>query len=326
MSVHVSSGVWKQSAAKSNARLVLLKLADQANDAGWSWPSVETLASETLLGDRTVQRCIRALEDLEEVAVFERAGRLNVYRVLLGTRTDAGRPEWSSGHVDRFVGDRSVDPLALHPRQVDTPPRAGDPRQVDGGTTRVDPRQVDTPPESAPPSDRRGRGVTGDGGGVSLVTPEPSLNRHGTENHLASLGGATGPNELRSHLEAAGFTESAGSPWLFTRPKSHPAPHRVDVLFEAVTRACGINQAELTKNSRGPLNAAIGQIREAGGDPWQVVERAGELKRERRRPTVSAPDLATQWPRLGEAITRRGSSLSADEKQAQLDRIFAEAS
>jgi hypothetical protein len=65
MSVHVSSWAWKQSIGDDGAKLVLLKLADSANDDGVSWPSRETLLSETGAGhEDTIKRRLRKLREL----------------------------------------------------------------------------------------------------------------------------------------------------------------------------------------------------------------------------------------------------------------------
>ncbi len=56
MSVHLSSQVWKLKTPDAATKLVLLKLADNANDDGECWPSLTTIARETGLGRSTVCR------------------------------------------------------------------------------------------------------------------------------------------------------------------------------------------------------------------------------------------------------------------------------
>jgi hypothetical protein len=68
VSVHVSSWAWKQAIGDDGAKLVLLKLADSANDDGVSWPKRETLRSECEAGhEDTVKRRLRKLRDLDLV-------------------------------------------------------------------------------------------------------------------------------------------------------------------------------------------------------------------------------------------------------------------
>jgi len=65
VSVHVSSWAWKQEIGDDGAKLVLLKLADSANDDGVAWPKRETLQSECEAGhEDTIKRRLRKLRDL----------------------------------------------------------------------------------------------------------------------------------------------------------------------------------------------------------------------------------------------------------------------
>ncbi len=61
MSVHLSSQVWKLKTPDAATKLVLLKLADNANDDGECWPSLTTIARETCLDRSTVCRKIAYL-------------------------------------------------------------------------------------------------------------------------------------------------------------------------------------------------------------------------------------------------------------------------
>ena len=93
MSVHVTSAVWKRSEAEGTTRLVLLRLADQANDDGWCWPALKALAADCRVSVSSVQRALEALAVFGELAVFRRGKRAtNVYRVLVGTPEDAAAP------------------------------------------------------------------------------------------------------------------------------------------------------------------------------------------------------------------------------------------
>ena len=64
MSVLYSSAVWSANIGDPVAKLVLLKLADNANDEGRCWPSVANISAETELCERTIQTKIRAMEKL----------------------------------------------------------------------------------------------------------------------------------------------------------------------------------------------------------------------------------------------------------------------
>jgi Helix-turn-helix domain len=76
--------VWESSTAKGGARLVLLALADHANDEGYCHPSVARLARKSALTERNVQLILRNLESRGELVTLCGAGRghVNAYWVL----------------------------------------------------------------------------------------------------------------------------------------------------------------------------------------------------------------------------------------------------
>jgi DNA-binding Lrp family transcriptional regulator len=61
MSVRVSTWAWGQS-PRGNRKLVLIALADQANDSGCCWPGQEALAAKCGLEERALRDHIKALE------------------------------------------------------------------------------------------------------------------------------------------------------------------------------------------------------------------------------------------------------------------------
>jgi len=77
--------VWKFSQAANGDLLVLLAIADFANDAGDAWPSVATLAKKARLKIRQTQYSIRHLEASGELKVLSNKGPkgCHIYRVLL---------------------------------------------------------------------------------------------------------------------------------------------------------------------------------------------------------------------------------------------------
>jgi hypothetical protein len=76
MSIRVMTAVWEKSRATEGALLVNLAMADFAHDDGSGvYPSVHTLAEKARLSDRQVQRILRQLEALGEIAVTDPGGR-----------------------------------------------------------------------------------------------------------------------------------------------------------------------------------------------------------------------------------------------------------
>jgi hypothetical protein len=82
------------SQSKNSARLVLFVIAHHQNREGVAYPSIATLMRETNLSDRSVQKAIQTLQQLNELAVDVGKGPrgCNVYRILLPTdpRKDFG--------------------------------------------------------------------------------------------------------------------------------------------------------------------------------------------------------------------------------------------
>lgn len=97
--------VFDHSESRLAARLVLLALADHADDEGGNaWPKIATIQAKARLGERTVQT---ALRELEEAGEIERTGT-----------TTRGVSVW------RVTCVRGAD-SAPHPGQSCTPGGAG---------------------------------------------------------------------------------------------------------------------------------------------------------------------------------------------------------
>jgi hypothetical protein len=85
MSIRVMSGVWERSQHKSGALLVLLAIADFADDNGTAFPAVETLAEKARMTARNVQFVLRVLEKSGELVIERGGGRngANRYRIRI---------------------------------------------------------------------------------------------------------------------------------------------------------------------------------------------------------------------------------------------------
>ena len=74
----------------STAKLLLIVLADYANDEGMAWPSVKTMAEETEKSERSIQLLLRKLEqmrlirkgDQKLVAKYAKGRRPVVYKLF----------------------------------------------------------------------------------------------------------------------------------------------------------------------------------------------------------------------------------------------------
>lgn len=73
------AAVWALEMPSSTDKLVLLALADNANDEGECWPSMTTLSVKTCLSDRAVQKSLKRLQEIGAATIKERAGRSNIF-------------------------------------------------------------------------------------------------------------------------------------------------------------------------------------------------------------------------------------------------------
>jgi hypothetical protein len=83
MSIRVSSWVWENSQQKNTALLLMLAIADTANDEGVCWPGISRLAKKSRTSTRNVKLLLHKLEGAEELEILRGVGRhhTNVYGV-----------------------------------------------------------------------------------------------------------------------------------------------------------------------------------------------------------------------------------------------------
>ena len=132
MSIAAMNWAWRQQLAPT-AKLVLMSLADAADDHGVCWPSVPTVARKCCVSSRTVRRIMQKLIACELLSAEPRyrpdgSCSSNRYRLQLG-------------------GDDKLSPA---PERTDTMPcleRPGSPdTHVSPGTTRETERESSPPP------------------------------------------------------------------------------------------------------------------------------------------------------------------------------------
>lgn len=104
MSIHAMANVWATSTQTGGNLLLLLALADYANDRGECWPSVETLARKARVTDRHARRILRELVDAGEIEIKEGGGRnrVNLYRICNA----------SERNPDKMTGVKTLTPTS----------------------------------------------------------------------------------------------------------------------------------------------------------------------------------------------------------------------
>src|SRR5690348_8154488 len=84
MSIRQMTAVWDRALTDDpSTLLVMLALADWANDEGICWPAVESIAEKCRISERQAQRIIKSLEEVGALTVIRKSGRkhTNVYQL-----------------------------------------------------------------------------------------------------------------------------------------------------------------------------------------------------------------------------------------------------
>lgn len=108
MSIKYMVAVWRSYIPSSGAKMVLLKLADNANDEGVSWPSISTIAEQCSMSVRAVHRHLALLKSGGFITVENRFAdkkqKTSLYTIIF----DALDGEDPKSATDSHVGDDSL--------------------------------------------------------------------------------------------------------------------------------------------------------------------------------------------------------------------------
>lgn len=111
---------WQTKCATHTAKLVLLKLADNANDQGFCWPSIATVAEHCGLSGQGVRNQIRALEDAGLIKTERSEGRKsNRYHLFPTLNAVEGSTPHAVEGSPHAVEGQPPTPLAPTPHGVD---------------------------------------------------------------------------------------------------------------------------------------------------------------------------------------------------------------
>lgn len=85
MSVKMIATVWEQCQQTGNALLLMLALADHADDSGRAWPGIERLAHKVRVTERTIYSLLKKLEAAGDITIQHGGGRhqVNQYQITL---------------------------------------------------------------------------------------------------------------------------------------------------------------------------------------------------------------------------------------------------
>ena len=147
MSIKVMTQAWAATVGDHTDKLVLLALADNANDEGHCYPSLTTVAKRCEISRRTMSRCIQSLVEAGHVSRKDRSGRASEYVIhpTLDNLTPLTDCLPSSVCLD------TLDNGASPPSLINPPPSGN--RQ--GNRKRAAKREISNPetiPDEPPPS------------------------------------------------------------------------------------------------------------------------------------------------------------------------------
>lgn len=100
MSIKQLNTAWQTQTATHTQKLVLLALADNANDQGQCWPSVLTLAAKCQLTKQAVLKQIQGLERAGLLQTIRANGRSNRYILVMQPVNDIDRSTPFTGQPD----------------------------------------------------------------------------------------------------------------------------------------------------------------------------------------------------------------------------------
>lgn len=163
MSVRVMATVWADSEHSGGKLLLLLALADHANDQGVCWPSLETLAQKSRMSERHVRRLLRELEESGELRTevggnTDGQNRSSVYRIVPLNRADKMSGEAPGGDISSGGADADVreggTPMSPEPSKEPSVETSELPSATQGAAD-TEPQLFEAPPavQPAKPSD-----------------------------------------------------------------------------------------------------------------------------------------------------------------------------
>ncbi len=259
MSIEVMNLVWTQSEQKGSSLLLLLAIADNANNKGEAYPGIEYLSHKVRMSRRQTQRLVQELDKSNELAVIWGGSGpkdAHFYFILVGKS-----PEDIQAAKDKVAKINAKRGKTVAARKNETEEQAQDmgdklspldesDEALDKGDNLTPFMETDTKSDILSPlADDPEKGVKpGDKGDISgnkgvksgkkgdiAVSPEPLINRERNRQ------GEPGPRDENSppengHPPARSPSPSSGDPVLSKgqAPNSEAVPVEVQ-LFKAVT-------------------------------------------------------------------------------------------
>ena len=233
MSIKVSSWIWDHSPQKGAELLMLLALADNANEQGVCWPGIDNLTHKARYkSTRAARYCISRLERAGEIAVVSRRGKSNEY-VFTAYREANGMSRLPDGMEAREPAKKRKQKAKNKPT---TPALVSAPPSENG--------EKSTPAlASAPPPLQQ------------LVHPTPAL----ASAPRTVIEPPVEPSIKKKDSAAAGGAPPLEPKPLYDRPLRMQTHH--EALVEAIAGLFGLSYESSTKTEMGVVNGTAKQLR-----------------------------------------------------------------
>ena len=128
MSLEVLTAIWRSPPCSGGDLLCLLAIADNADESGYAWPSIQTIARKAAMSERGAQKCIRKLADarLIQVEIGGGRGKSNAYQITtngIGESTHHNNHEQYSPNRVHPLEGQNPEQSDINPEQSCTKPR-----------------------------------------------------------------------------------------------------------------------------------------------------------------------------------------------------------
>jgi hypothetical protein len=112
------------------------------------------------------------------------------------------------------------------------------------------------------------------------------------------------PPSPRDGREGKGRDQGREQPLAPAKPTQKKV-RQPDLLFAAVTQACGIDPSTLTDSGRGAVNKALKELRQVGANPDEVASKAVDYRKRYPDAGLTPSALAKHWGSLNGRVAGR---------------------
>ncbi len=128
MSIGVLTEIWRKPPCKGGDLLCLLAIADNADDEGYAWPSMKSIARKAAMSERGAQKCVKKLSDMGLIRIDVGGGRNKTNGYQITTNGIGEDPEYTNPEQNTPNGGSPFTPInpeqtRINPEQSNAKPR-----------------------------------------------------------------------------------------------------------------------------------------------------------------------------------------------------------